>query len=69
MEVDRGVATYVQPLPAEEEAAVPGWGRKAAGRSYVEVAALPSATRQGQPGRPGARPADAGPSSSQGNRS
>ena len=44
VEVDRGVATYVQPLASEEERAVPGWGRRAAGRSYVEVAALSSAT-------------------------
>jgi hypothetical protein len=44
VDVDRGVATYVQPLPAEEETTVPGWGRRAKGRSYVEVAALPSAT-------------------------
>ncbi|MGP8208430.1 MAG: CehA/McbA family metallohydrolase [Acidimicrobiales bacterium] len=42
--VDRGVATYVQPIGAEEDRAVPGWGRRAGGRSYFEVAALPSAT-------------------------
>jgi hypothetical protein len=42
--VDRGVTTYVQPLAAEDDAAVPGWGRRAGGRFYAEVAALPSAT-------------------------
>ena len=44
VEVDRGVATYVQPVPSEDEGAVAGWGRRARGHSYVEVAALPSAT-------------------------
>ena len=44
VDVDRGVATYVQPIAAEDEMAVPGWGRRAGGRSYVEVAALSSAT-------------------------
>lgn len=48
LEVDRGVATYVQPLPVEdvagEASAVPGWGRRAGGRFYAEVAAVPSAT-------------------------
>ena len=44
VEVDRGVATYVQPLPSEDKAYVAGWGRRAHGGSYVEVASLPSAT-------------------------
>ena len=44
VEVDRGVATYVQPLAEEDENAVSGWGRRGDRRSYVEVAALPSAT-------------------------
>ncbi len=44
VEVDRGVATYVQPLAEEDERAVPGWGRRGDHRSYLEVAALPSAT-------------------------
>jgi hypothetical protein len=42
--VDRGVATYVQPVPEESDGAVAGWGRRAGTRSYVEVASLPSAT-------------------------
>lgn len=45
VDVDRGVATYPQPLPAEP--GFPGWGAPAnAGSSpaYVEIAAVPSAT-------------------------
>ncbi|HTT91830.1 MAG TPA: CehA/McbA family metallohydrolase [Acidimicrobiales bacterium] len=44
VEVDRGVAGYVQPVPAEDDDAVAGWGRRSTGRSYVQVASLPSAT-------------------------
>ncbi len=44
VEVDRGVATYVQPVPSEDDGAVAGWGRRARGHAYFEVAALPSAT-------------------------
>jgi hypothetical protein len=44
VDVDRGVATYVQPLPEEDDKGVPGWGRRGGNRSYVEIAALPSAT-------------------------
>ena len=42
--VDRGVATYAQPVPEESDDAVAGWGRRAQSRSYVEIASLPSAT-------------------------
>jgi hypothetical protein len=44
VEVDRGVAGYVQPLPAEDDGVVAGWGRQSGGRAYVEVASLPSGT-------------------------
>ena len=44
VEVDRGVVGYVQPVPAEDDAAVAGWGLKSAGGSYVQVASLPSGT-------------------------
>jgi hypothetical protein len=51
LEVDRGVATYPQPLPAEDHR--PGWGAadsSDARLAYAQVAAVPSATvvvRQG----------------------
>ena len=51
LEVDRGVATYPQPLPAEDDR--PGWGAadsSDARLAYAQVAAVPSATvvvRQG----------------------
>jgi hypothetical protein len=47
-EVDRGVATYPQPLPGEDDRA--GWGATEGGSAYTSIAALPSATvavRQG----------------------
>jgi len=42
VEVDRGVATYPQPLPGEDDRA--GWGAARGRSSYTSVAALPSAT-------------------------
>ena len=48
IEVDRGVATYPQPLPGEDDRA--GWGATEGGSAYSSIAALPSATvavRQG----------------------
>jgi hypothetical protein len=48
IEVDRGVATYPQPLPGEDDRA--GWGAAEGTSAYTSVAALPSATvavRQG----------------------
>jgi len=48
VEVDRGVATYPQPLPGEDDRA--GWGATEGEPAYTSIAALPSATvaiRQG----------------------
>jgi hypothetical protein len=51
LEVDRGVATYPQPLPSDDDR--PGWGAADASNAslaYAQVAAVPSATvvvRQG----------------------
>jgi len=47
--VDRGVATYPQPLPGEDDRA--GWGATEGTSAYTSIAALPSATvavRQGE---------------------
>jgi hypothetical protein len=41
-DVDRGVATYPQPLPGEDDRA--GWGAAEGTSAYASVAALPSAT-------------------------
>jgi len=40
--VDRGVASYPQPLPGEEDR--PGWGAIEGTSAYTSIAALPSAT-------------------------
>ena len=48
IQVDRGVATYPQPLPGEDDRA--GWGATEGESVYTSIAALPSATvavRQG----------------------
>ena len=48
IDVDRGAATYPQPLPGEVDRA--GWGATEGMSAYASVAALPSATvavRQG----------------------
>ena len=48
IDVDRGVATYPQPLPGEDDRA--GWGAAEGASAYASIAALPSATvavRQG----------------------
>ena len=42
IQVDRGSATYPQPLPGEDDRA--GWGAAAGITAYASVAALPSAT-------------------------
>ena len=42
IDVDRGVATYPQPLPGEDERA--GWGAAEGTSAYASIAALPSAT-------------------------
>jgi hypothetical protein len=42
VEVDRGVATYPQPLPGEDDRA--GWGAAEGSSAYTSIAALPSAT-------------------------
>jgi len=42
IEVDRGVATYPQPLPGEDDR--PGWGAAEGPDAYASIAALPSAT-------------------------
>ena len=42
VEVDRGVATYPQPLPGEDDRA--GWGATEGTAAYTSIAALPSAT-------------------------
>ncbi|MGH3409702.1 MAG: hypothetical protein ACRDRJ_45500, partial [Streptosporangiaceae bacterium] len=42
VDVDRGVATYPQPLPGEDDRA--GWGAAEAAAAYASIAALPSAT-------------------------
>ncbi len=48
IDVDRGAATYPQPLPGEDDR--PGWGATEGMSAYASIAALPSATvavRQG----------------------
>jgi hypothetical protein len=42
IDVDRGVATYPQPLPGDDDR--PGWGATEGDAAYASVAALPSAT-------------------------
>jgi hypothetical protein len=42
IDVDRGVATYPQPLPGKEDR--PGWGAAEGASAYASIAALPSAT-------------------------
>ena len=42
IDVDRGVATYPQPLPGEDDRA--GWGATEGADAYTSIAALPSAT-------------------------
>ena len=42
IDVDRGVATYPQPLPGEDDR--PGWGATEGASAYTSIAALPSAT-------------------------
>src|SRR5215468_4796604 len=42
IDVDRGVATYPQPLPGEDDRA--GWGATEGTPAYASIAALPSAT-------------------------
>ena len=42
IDVDRGVATYPQPLPGEDDRA--GWGATEGEAAYASIAALPSAT-------------------------
>ena len=42
IDVDRGVATYPQPLPGEDDRA--GWGATEGTSAYTSIAALPSAT-------------------------
>jgi hypothetical protein len=42
IDVDRGVATYPQPLPGEDDRA--GWGAAEGPDAYTSIAALPSAT-------------------------
>jgi hypothetical protein len=42
VDVDRGVATYPQPLPGEDDRA--GWGATKGPSAYTSIAALPSAT-------------------------
>jgi hypothetical protein len=42
VDVDRGVATYPQPLPGEDDRA--GWGAAEGPAAYSSIAALPSAT-------------------------
>ncbi len=42
VEVDRGVATYPQPLPGEDDRT--GWGATEGKSAYTSIAALPSAT-------------------------
>ncbi len=44
VELDRGVASYVQPVPVEDDSAVAGWGRQSGSSAYVLVASLPSGT-------------------------
>jgi hypothetical protein len=41
IDVDRGVATYPQPLPGEDDR--PGWGATEGTSAYTSIAALPSA--------------------------
>jgi hypothetical protein len=42
VDVDRGVATYPQPLPGDDDRV--GWGATDGGSAYTSIAALPSAT-------------------------
>jgi hypothetical protein len=42
IEVDRGVATYPQPLPGQDDRA--GWGASEGKTAYASITALPSAT-------------------------
>jgi hypothetical protein len=42
VDVDRGTATYPQPLPGEDDR--PGWGATEGTAAYTSIAALPSAT-------------------------
>jgi hypothetical protein len=42
IDVDRGVATYPQPLPGDDDRA--GWGATEAAAAYASITALPSAT-------------------------
>ena len=42
VQVDRGAATYPQPLPGEDDRA--GWGAAEGSSAYTSIAALPSAT-------------------------
>jgi hypothetical protein len=42
IDVDRGVATYPQPLPGEDDR--PGWGAAEGDAAYTSIAAVPSAT-------------------------
>ena len=42
IDIDRGVATYPQPLPGEHDRA--GWGATEGASAYTAIAALPSAT-------------------------
>jgi hypothetical protein len=42
VDVDRGVATYPQPLPGDDDRA--GWGATQGSSAYTSIAALPSAT-------------------------
>jgi hypothetical protein len=42
IDIDRGVATYPQPLPGKDDR--PGWGATEGTSAYASVAALPSAT-------------------------
>jgi hypothetical protein len=44
IDVDRGVASYVQPLPGDVDDAIVAWGRFGGTSSYAEIAAIPSAT-------------------------
>ena len=54
IDVDRGVATYPQPLPGEDDRA--GWGATEGTSAYTSIAALPSATVSGPARRGRARP-------------
>ena len=54
VDVDRGVATYPQPLPGEDDRA--GWGATEGTSAYASIAALPSATVAVRRGERRARP-------------